>query len=340
MNGLRRSLNGALVIAGAFIIVAGFASMARVSPWAMIMTLVGYTTGLVGFTEVLVHAIPLTLLGLGIAIALRAGLFNIGGDGQLICGALVAVVLSPLFAGLGWLGLLAFLVVGFSGGAILGALVGYLRAQFGASEIIVTIMFNYIFVQLASYAVRGPLQEATKIFPQSFAIPGNCELPILINGTGLHAGIVVAAIATLAVAFMFARTSLGFKINVIGTSPGAALYAGLRTKWLMVVAMLFSGGLAGLAGAVEIAGLQHRLQDNFAEGFGLSGIAVALIARLNPLAVPFAAILFGVFYAGAGALQRQVNLPFPLVYVAEAITIFAVALLHWTSSQKTAAVDA
>jgi ABC-type uncharacterized transport system permease subunit len=129
---------------------------------------------------------------------------------------------------------------------------------------------------------------------------------------------------------------LGFQITVVGTSHGAAIYSGLRVKTLIVVAMTLSGGLAGLAGAVEVAGIQHRLEDNFAAGFGLSGIAVALIARLSPSAVPLAAILFGIFYAGAGALQRRIGLPFPLVWIVEAITIFAVAILHWANSKRTA----
>jgi ABC-type uncharacterized transport system permease subunit len=327
------SVNG-LVLCGAFAAVSVFALMASASPWAIVVILVSYTTTLIGFTEVLVHAIPLTLLGLGTAIALRAGLFNIGGDGQLICGALLAVAISPIIAGLSWFGLLLFLAAGFVGGGVLGGIVGILRAQFGASEIIVTIMLNYVCIQLASFAVRGPLQEPMHIFPRSFSIPADCILPILVDGTSLHAGIIVAAIATAIVSLMFARTSFGFQITVVGTSRGAANYSGLRVKTLIVVAMALSGGLAGLAGAVEVAGIQHRLEDNFAGGFGLSGIAVALIARLSPSAVPLAAILFGVFYAGAGALQRRIGLPFPLVWIVEAITIFAVAVLHWANSKR------
>ena len=333
-----RVVRTAAVLLGAFAVISLFAVVAGQSPLAIVWTLLAYSTSGVGFSEVLVHAIPLTLLGLGTAIALKAGLFNIGGDGQLTCGALLAVAVSPTLSGFGGIGLLVFLALGCAGGGLLGGLIGALRAQFGASEIIVTIMLNYVCVQLASFAVRGPLQEPMHIFPRSFAIPSDCILPILIEGTRLHAGAVIAVAASIVMAIVMYRTSLGFRIAVLGASPGAALYAGFHAKALTIGTMAISGALAGLAGAVQIAGIHHKIEDNFAEGFGLAGIAVALIARLNPLAVPFAAILFGVFFAGSGSLQRQLGVPFPLVYIIEATAIFAVVLLPAANGRRTAHV--
>jgi simple sugar transport system permease protein len=306
-----------------FILIAGQ------NPWRVLASLVSYAFGPEGWSEVLTHAIPLIFIGLGVAFALRAGLFNIGADGQLIAGAVLTVLSAPFVGGWGIAGLIVFLALGFVGGAAVGGFVGYLRARFGASEIIVTIMLNYVAVQIASYLVRGPMQEPMHIFPRSYSIPDDCVLPVIAAGTRLHAGIFVAIAITLLCVFVQRWTVLGFQSAVFGANPGAAKYAGFRLQRLAVGVMALSGGLAGLAGAVEVAGIYHRLEDNMGEGLGLAGIAVALIARLDAAAIPFAACLFGIFFAGAGALQRELALPFPLVWIIEATAIFTVTALPW-----------
>jgi general nucleoside transport system permease protein len=318
-----------LVLGFAALIPSLFVLVAGQNPWRVLTTLLLYAFGPQGWSEVLVHAVPLTLIGLGVAFALRAGLFNIGGDGQLIAGAVVAVFFAPYFADWGIAGLIAFLVLGFAGGAALGAFVGYLRERFNASEIIVTIMLNYVAVQMVSYLIRGPMEDPMKFFPRSYAIPLDCVLPVIVNGTRLHAGLIVALLMVVVFAVLQRHTVLGFQSSVFGANPGAATYAGFRVKALTIIAMAISGGLAGLAGAVEVGGVYQRIVDNMGEGFGLSGIAVALIARLEPAAIPFAACLFGIFFAGAGALQRELALPFPLVWIVEATVIFTVTALHW-----------
>jgi simple sugar transport system permease protein len=225
--------------------------------------------------------------------------------------------------GLGWLGLLIFLVAGFVGGGVIGGLVGWLRARFGANEIIVTIMMNYVALQLLTWLIRGPLQDPLRIFPRSYALAIELQLPIIGSGTRLHAGIIVAALAASLMQIAISRTTFGFRLAVLGESLGAAVYAGINVARVTVGAMVLSGGFAGLAGAVEIAGVHQRLQDNFAGGFGLEAIAVALMARLHPIAVPLTAVLFGVFYVGSGALQRQMSVPFPLVWIIEGVVILA-----------------
>jgi simple sugar transport system permease protein len=140
----------------------------------------------------------------------------------------------------------------------------------------------------------------------------------------------------IAFAVVQRQTVLGFQSSVFGANPGAATYAGFRVKALTIVVMAISGGLAGLAGAVEAGGIYQRIVESMGEGFGLAGIAVALIARLEPVAIPFAACLFGIFFAGAGALQRELALPFPLVWIVEATVIFAVAALHWALPDRKA----
>jgi simple sugar transport system permease protein len=269
----------------------------------------------------LTHAIPLSLLALGVAVAFRAGIFNIGGDGQLICGAVLAVAAAPVLAATGSLALPLFLLLGCIGGGLLGGLVGWLRARFGANEIIVTIMMNYVALQLLTWVIRGPLQEAMHIFPRSYAIGPLLHLPVIAEGTRLHAGLFIAVAAALVLQVLMSRTAFGFRLAVLGENPAAAAYAGIDARRATVAAMLLSGACAGLAGAVEIAGVHQKLEDNFADGFGLAAIAVALMARLQPWAIPFTAILFGVFYVGSGAVQRQLSVPFPLVWIIQGVVI-------------------
>jgi simple sugar transport system permease protein len=318
----------------AVIIPTAFVMLAGKDPLASWTTLLGYTLGSWnGFSEVLVAAIPLTLIGLGLSIAFRAGIFNIGADGQLIAGAVLSVALAPLLAAAGPL---AFLLAGFVGGALLGALVGWLRARFGANEIIVTIMLNYVAIQLLAWVIRGPLQEPMRLFPRSAVIPESLYLPVLLADSRVHAGLIVAVVAAIALAVVFAHTFFGYRLDVVGRSRGAAAYAGINQKRVVIGAMLLSGGFAGLAGAVEIAGIHQRLEDNFAEGYGLIGIAVALMARLHPLAVPFAALLFGVFQVGSGALQRELGVPYPIVWIFAGTIVLAVLALQCRSSSSRA----
>ena len=323
---VRRDVFWGLVILFAVAVIPGLCILAAgKSPFAAYAALFGYTLGTGnGFAEVVVRAIPLTLMALGVVAAFRTGIFNIGGDGQLITGAIIAVTLSP------WLGrlpaptgLLAFLLVGFLGGGALGAFVGWLRARFDANEIIVTIMLNYVALQFLTWLIRGPLQEPMHIFPRSFAIASSLELPLLIGGTRVHAGLIVALAAALIMYLILRHTAFGFRMVTVGENRAAAPFAGINDRRTIVLAMLLSGGLAGLAGAVEIAGLHHKLQDDFAAGYGLAAIAVALMARLRPVGVPFTALLFGVFYIGVGALQRQAGIPFPIVWIIEGVVILA-----------------
>jgi general nucleoside transport system permease protein len=189
---------------------------------------------------------------------------------------------------------------------------------------------------MISYLIRGPMQESTRFWPQSYLIPEDCFLPVIVPGTRLHAGLFVALFMVIVGAIVQRQSVLGFRSAVLGANPGAAAYAGFHVKILTVIVMAISGGLAGLAGAVEVGGIYQRLQDNMSEGFGLAAIAVALIARLEAAAIPLAACLFGVFFAGAGALQRELALPFPLVWIIEAAVIFAVAAVQWALPSRKA----
>jgi simple sugar transport system permease protein len=277
-----------------------------------------------GFAESVVRAIPLTLAGLGIAVAFRANVFNIGADGQAIAGAIAAVAaVGAPWAPVGAGALVVFIVAGTLAGTALGGLAGYLRARYNANEIIVTIMLNYIALQFLGWVVRGPMQERMHIFPRSDAIPAAAQLGVLVPGTRVHAGIFVALAAAAAVHVVLRYTSAGYQLRAVGINPRAARYGGIDDRRVIFLALAASGALAGLAGVVEVGGVYGRLEDELAPGLGIAAVAAALLARLNPLAVPFTALLFGILHAGSGALQREAGVPFPIVWVIEGIVILA-----------------
>ena len=320
----------AAALGGGFILAAG------VDPLTAYGVAIAHALGSAnGFNEVVVRAIPLTLAGLGIAIAFRANVFNIGADGQIVIGAMGAFwVTAALGPGPAWIAVAWFLGLGAVFGAAYGGLAGWLRARWNANEIIVTIMLNYIAVQLFGWAIRGPLQEAIGIWPRSDRISEILRLDLLVAQSRVHEGLFVAVAATAAVFVLVRYTAFGFRLRAVGINPFAARYAGIDDRRIIVFAMFLSGALAGLAGAVEIAGIHHRLRDDFAPGFGITAIAVALLARMNPLGVPLAALLFGVLHVGSGVLQRQSGVPFPIVWVIEGLVILAVLIIGVAAARR------
>lgn len=321
----------AFAVGGVFMLASGH------DPIAAYATMLGYALGTKnGFAEVVVRAIPLTLTGLGVAIAFRAKLFNVGADGQIMIGGITAVALVTLAPGLpAWTMLPLFLAVGLVGGALYGGIAGWLRARYNANEIIVTIMLNYIALQILAWVVRGPLQESMGIFPRSDAIPDAAVLAVIVTDSRVHGGLILALAATVLVYLMMRHTVFGYELRVVGANRTAARFGGVNDRFVILAAMALSGALAGLAGASEVAGIHQRLQDNFAPGFGVAAIAVALLARLNPLAVPLAALLFGVLHVGAGVLQRESGVPIPIVWIVEGVVILAFLVFDYLRIRKT-----
>jgi ABC-type uncharacterized transport system permease subunit len=313
--------------------VVGLIAAAGESPAEVLTALLryGFLTAN-GLADTTVRAIPFCLIGLGVALAFRAGVFNIGADGQLVIGASAAVAMAPLLSGLpAPLGLAGLMVAGMAGGAAWGLIAGVLKARFGANEIIATIMLNYIALQLLSWMVRGPLQEPMGIFPRSERLPSDLVLPVLIGGTRISWGLVIAAVAVAVVWVLVTRARWGYTLTMTGANPEAARYGGIRPQWVVISVMAAGGALAGLAGIVEVAGLHGRLQEGFAPGFGITAIAVALLARLHPLMIPVSAFGFAGLYVGSATVARITAVPFPLVHVIEAAIIFgflAVAVLR------------
>jgi simple sugar transport system permease protein len=272
------------------------------------------------WTATLLKAAPLLLTGLAVALAFRCGVWNIGAEGQLYAGALLATALAtriaPEDAG-DWLAP-AVLLAGAVGGALPGALAGWLRASRGVSEVISTILLNFVAIQLVAFAIQGPLQEAPRAYPQSAAFPAGALLPALGR---LHVGIPLAVVCAVAVHLLLAKTALGFRLRAVGLSPVAARFAGLSPERLGTLALTLAGALAGLAGAAEIAGITGRLYDGLSPGTGYTAIAVALLARLSPLAVIPSALFFGALASGAGAMQRDAGVPSVATQVVQALVI-------------------
>jgi ABC-type uncharacterized transport system permease subunit len=275
----------------------------------------------------LVRAVPLTLIGLGIAVAFRAGTFNIGAEGQFYAGAIAATWIGLHLAGWpAWLAIGSLLLACALAGAAWVAIPVWLKLRFGVIEVITTLLLNFVAEALVSLMVLGPLQERGPIYPQSDTIAQSARLPLL-GGTRLHAGFLLAVVAAFILRFLFTRTLWGFRLRAVGLGPRAAeVSGGIDSQRMGALALFVSGAMAGLAGGVEVSGVSYALFQNLSTGYGFTGIAVALLGGLHPVGVLIAGILFGALEAGAGAMQREAGVPAVAVYVVEAVIII-VALL-------------
>lgn len=277
------------------------------------------------FSGTLVRAIPLIVIGVGVSIAFRAGVFNIGGEGQFALGAVAASIVGLFFPSLSVISVVLVLAAAGAAGAAWAGVAALLRARFGVLEVISTLMLNFVAANLVSYLVRGPLQEPSRIYPQSALIADAARLPRFAESTRLHLGILVAiGVATLAWWFL-GRTAAGFKLRAVGASPSAALVTGrLNVRRVAALALVASGALAGLAGGMEVSGVTYALYENLSPGYGFSAIAVAMLAGLHPLRVTLAALLFAALETGALGMQRDAGVPAVVANILEALTILVV----------------
>jgi len=264
--------------------------------------------------ESILKAIPLLLTGLTIAVAFRAGVWNIGGEGQFIAGALAAFVAARL-------GIVAALVASVLAGAAWASIASLLRWWRNAPEVLTTILLNFVAINLLGWCVNGPLQEASARYPQTDAV--SVALPALGE---VHAGVVLAVAACVALWWMLYRTQEGLRLRATGFNPNAARFAGINVDAQIFRAMAISGGCAGLAGGIELLGVTHRLFERFAAGYGYSGIAVALLAQLHPLGTLVSAFFFGALATGAGELQRSANISATVATLIQAVVILTMIL--------------
>jgi general nucleoside transport system permease protein len=286
----------------------------------------------------LVRTTPLLLLGLSVATAFRAGILNIGAEGQLLAGAMAAAAVG--LASTGWpsaVAVAAMIVAGIVAGAGWAFIAAALRRWFGVLEVISTIMLNFLALHLVSWLVRGPLQEPTRTNPQSATLPDIAHWPTLIPGHRLHLGFLLGLLLALALWVMWRHTAVGFRLRVVGMGARAAASAGrVAVDHTVMGAFLLSGAIAGLAGASEVGGVTWGLYDGISPGYGYTAIAVALLARLDPRAVVPSAVFFGALEAGAAAMQRDAGVPSVVVQVVVAVVVLAViALDEWRRARVT-----
>lgn len=300
------------------------------------------------FAETMVKATPLLLIGIGICIAYRGNVINIGGEGQMIVGAILATWFGLTFTTLpGWLGITLALLLGMLGGALWGGIPGFLKAYFNVNEILSTVMLNAIAVQLMNYLLRGPMIDpaqaelASKI-PQTAPLLEIFRLPRWAP-TRLHLGSFIAILLAIGVYFLLWRTTIGYRIRAVGLNPFAARYAGIPVHRYVMLAMVLSGMFSGLAGAIQVYGVNYRMiTDGSASGFtggaGFNGIVAALFGQLHPILTIPASILFGALLVGANRMQRVTQIPSALVVALNGlVVVFVVSseiFRQWRQRQR------
>jgi simple sugar transport system permease protein len=269
----------------------------------------------------LVATVPLLLGGLAVGLAFKAGLFNIGAQGQFLMGALGSVIVgiqlrdaAPIIA------VPVSIAAGMLAGAAWGFIPGFLKATRGAHEVVTTIMLNFIAIAFLAYMVSGPLDVPGSPSPITLNV-GNAELPIILGRNG-HLGLIIAPVMAILYGFLLFRTTRGFEIRVAGASPDAARYAGMSPRRLIIWTMSVSGMLAGMAGSMELLGTTHHMTASYGTTVGFDAIAVALLGRTSPIGIVLAALLFGAMRSGAAAMQIQAGVPAELVGVLQATILF------------------
>lgn len=294
--------------------------------------------------ETIMRSTPLIFTGLAIAYGFRAGLFNIGAEGQLFMGGLVAAWLGVLMQGLPWFVIVPVMIVaGGLAGAAWAFIPAVLKAKVGAHEVITTMMFTWIARYFVSYLLDGPLKApaydgspgsipVTRMLPPESTFPEFSAIFPWLPRSNAHVGFVLAILLAVVVWWLLRSTTLGYEARAVGFNPAAAENGGISVAKTTVWSLCISGSLAAMAGLSEVMGVHQRLSDQFSAGFGFTGIAVALLAKNHPLAVIPAAILFGGLSAGSGIMQLNANVPDKLVDIVQALVIFFVAaetLITW-----------
>jgi general nucleoside transport system permease protein len=321
----------------ALLIGAGMIMALGVNPFEAYRAMAqGAFGNLSGFTQTLVKATPLLLVGLGVTIAFRGGVINIGGEGQILVGGLAATALAVSFPSIPGLILLpGCLIASVLAGAIWGGIPGTLKARLGVNEILSTVMMNAIAVQLANFFLRGPLIDPREIeagtrIAQSALLPTQVWLTRLIPRTLLHTGSILAVVLAVLVYIFLWRTTTGYRIRAVGLNPIAARYAGIRVPVYQALALILGGAFAGLAGGIEVLGIQHRMVEGMSGGYGFSGIVAALFGKLHPLGAIPASILFGGLLVGGDRMQRAMQIPSSLVMaLLGLVVLFVVSSEIW-----------
>lgn len=277
-----------------------------------------------GLAELGVKATPLILIGVALSLGFRAGVWNIGAEGQLILGGIFGGGVALLFyEQQGFYILPLVIVAGMVGGMLWASIVAWLRTRFNANEILTSLMLTYVAALLLSYLIHGPWKDPEGYsFPQSRIFSDSAILPIIVDGTRLHLGAVIAVLVVLIAWGVLARSLLGFQIKVMGDVPDAGTHAGFSQKKVIWMTLLMSGGAAGLAGVIEVVGPIGQLLPSISPGYGFTAIIVAYVGRLHPVGVLFAGLLLALSYLGGESAQIELNLPLAVGGVFQGLLLF------------------
>jgi simple sugar transport system permease protein len=320
-------LTAVLAVVAAFAVGALFIIILGADPVeAYKAIIVGAFGNVNALTETMIKAAPLVITAAGLAIVFRANIWNIGAEGQLFIGGLAAAwvaltfgdqlppaVIIPLT-----------LVAGFVGGAIWGFIPAILKVRLGIDEIINTIMLNYIAILLVNWVIHGPLRDPTGGFPRTSIFPDSSHLPILIPRTRLHMGVLVAIAVVLILQFVLWRVAFGYRVRAVGDNKEAAAYGGIKVGRVIVMSMIISGGLAGIAGMIQVTGLHFRMLEDISGGIGFTAIAVALLANNQPIITLVTALVLAGLDVGANAMQYQAGVPVAVVSLIQGLVILFV----------------
>ncbi len=291
------------------------------------------------FSGTLKRATPLLTLGIAISVAFRAGVLNIGADGQFLAGAAASVAVALTFSSWPRMVLLPMeLLVGACAGAAWAGGAAVLKRRYAVGEVVSTLLLNFVATNLIGYLVRGPLQEPSHSYPQTPQIAPAGRLPILLPGQRLHWGFVIAVAVAIGAWWFFQRTAAGFRMRVVGASPSVAYSAGLiDVGAVQARALIASGAIAGLAGCCEVAGVTYGLYEGLSPGYGYTAIAVALLGGLGAGGVVVSALLFGALAAGADGMQRDAGIPPEFASIAAAMMILGMLIASTVQRARGAA---
>jgi len=280
-----------------------------------------------GFVQTLLKFVPLLLQALAFTVPLAAGKFNIGGEGQLIVGAIGATAVGILFADLPPLLLLPMLILaGILFGAFWAAIPAWLLYRFGINEILTTVLMNFVSFGLIDYVATAIWRDPMAGHPTTLPIGAGGELPLLVARPPLNAGIILAVFVAIVVDGYTNRTAAGYELVATGANPRASMVYGINVRKMFLLSLILGGALAGLSGTIEVAGIQHRLIEGLQSNYLLLGIIIGLIAKGNNLAVPFVAFFIAVLEVGASAMQRTMMIPVEMVFIVEALVLLFVLL--------------
>lgn len=285
-------------------------------------------------SETILKTASLIIAGISYAFAYRCGMLNIGIEGQMLAGAILSTWVGVNITFLpGVLHLFVAVMAGVLAGTFLGCFIAFLKNRFGANEVITTVMMNYVMLFIVEYLVTGPMREAPE-FPQSARVLSTAGLPVLIPGTRVNIGIILALLLIALYSYYWKRSKRGFEMRIVGENPAVANSIGINVNQNRMIAFAVSGALAGLVGGMELLGIQKRLLQNFSAGYGFDGIAVALLGKNGPIGIILSSFLFGAMKTGGNMVQMFSNVPSSVVLIIQAVIILMMTIQVFPIKQK------